>query len=286
MSRITRVTAIPFGSTGTTDDFETFGSTADGSTVYSKDIAAIQAAPDWLTGWRAALIASKAPVLQDMNAKMLVDSNLICYLFQEGTPEYNAGTTYYIGSVVKNLANSGYVEYYASLINTNTGNALPTRTSDSNWAFLYAINTTALGLIIPGTRTNDSAAAGNVGEYISAAAAAATPASSLQYGDVASIALTKGDWDISCLAVTQGATVDLLLAGVGTATGNVATGLVIGDTAAEIAATAGTSTNLTVSIPAVRKSITSTTTFYLKEFLEYASGSPTISGRISARRVR
>lgn len=198
MPKITRVTAIPFGVDGTTDDFETFGSTAAGATDYSKDIAAIQATDDWKQGWRPALITAKAPVLQDMNGKMLVDSNLICYLFQEGVPEYDTATTYWKGGVVKNLANSGYIEFYASLVDTNLGNALPTRVSNGNWMFLYAISTTAQGLIIPGTITNDSAAAGDVGEIIVGSTVFAS-ALSLSVGvakTIASVSLSAGDWDV------------------------------------------------------------------------------------------
>lgn len=286
MARITRVTAIPFGLTGTTDDFETFGSTAAGGTDYSKDIAAIQATAAWQSGWRAALIASKAPVLQDMNGKMLVDSNLICYLFQEGVPEYDSGSTYYKGGVVKNLANSGYIEFYASLVDTNTGNALPTRVSNGNWLFLYAINTTAQGLITPGTITNDSAAAGDVGEYIPSVVGTTNFPATTVFGDLTSIALTPGDWDVTAImAVDNLASVTNVVMGISPNSGNSTTGLVLGSNrVAILPPTSGSSTS--GSIPNYRVSIASGATYYLKYSASYSGSIPTAEGRLSARRVR
>lgn len=140
MAKLTRVTAVPFGALGTTDDFETFGSTAVGSTDYSKDLAAIQATDAWSNGWRPALVTAKAPVLQDMNAFCLVDSYQIAYLLQEGVPEYDSGTTYYTGDVVKR---TGTFEVYGSLVDSNTGNALPSQTSDANWKYLGVLSSLA-----------------------------------------------------------------------------------------------------------------------------------------------
>jgi len=133
-----RKTLKVFGLGGTTDDFEEFGSTAIAATVYTKDIPTIQSLAAWNTGWRAALVASKAPVLQDMNGVMYVHSYLEGYLFQEGIPEYDAGTTYNVGSVVKVPYTGSYVgvEIYVSLIDANLGNALPTvPASDGNWQY-------------------------------------------------------------------------------------------------------------------------------------------------------
>ena len=52
---------------------------------------------------------------------------------------------------------------------------------------------------IVGTATNDSATAGNVGEYVSSAVTPAYPITltSTQYADVTSISLTAGDWDVT-----------------------------------------------------------------------------------------
>ncbi len=140
MAKLPRVTLIEFGQDGTTDDFEAFGSTAVGGTDYTKDIATIQSTDAWKSGWRAALIAGKAPVLQDMNAQMLVHSYMAAYMFQEGISEYDSGTTYFIGSIVKR---TGTFELYGSLVNTNLGNALPSQTSDANWLYLGTLGSLA-----------------------------------------------------------------------------------------------------------------------------------------------
>ena len=55
---------------------------------------------------------------------------------------------------------------------------------------------------INGTTTNDSAQTGKVGEYISATASAVNAPASATWGDLASISLTAGDWDVS--AATTG----------------------------------------------------------------------------------
>lgn len=139
---------------------------------------------------------------------------------------------------------------------------------------------------IQGIVTASSATAGTVGEYISSAASAVSSPGNLQYFDVTSITLTAGDWDVRTVCVSNGSTVDDFVSGIGTATGNSATGLTNGDTSVELSINAGTATNLAITIPSVQKNITSTTTYYLKARYEYASGSPTASGRISARRIR
>src|SRR5712671_6777035 len=58
------------------------------------------------------------------------------------------------------------------------------------------------GAQLPGTTTNDNAAAGNVGEYI--VGTAAIDSVSITTGtpvNVGSISLTAGDWDVSCQIV-------------------------------------------------------------------------------------
>lgn len=146
------------------------------------------------------------------------------------------------------------------------------------------------GIDVQGTNTNDSAAAGEIGEYVesvvTAGSAVASPAST-QYYDVTSISLTAGDWDVSALVthVQNGATISYVLGGIGTATGNNSAGLVDGDTAAE-----GPPSTVVyhgyASIPPKRISLAATTTYYLKAAQTYSAGAPKAAGRISARRVR
>lgn len=136
MAKITRQTLLPFGSSGPTNDFEQFGSTEGGSPNFTKVIATIQSLTAWLTGWRAALVTAKAPVLQDMNAVCYVFGYMLNYILQQGIAEWDSGTTYYQNSLVMR-ANSN--ELYASAIDTNVGNALPNQVQDSNWVYLGAL---------------------------------------------------------------------------------------------------------------------------------------------------
>lgn len=305
MARITRVTAIPFGLNGSTDDFETFGSTAEGAADFSKDPAAIQATADWLLGWRPALISAKAPVLQDMNGKMLVDSNLLCYLFQEGIAEYDSATTYYKGGIVKNLANTGYIELYVSITDANVGNALPTRVDDANWAFLFAFRISTNTLIygqsisfnnngtrgIVGTTTNDDAPAGDVGQELRTFTSGTAAAASGVFDDCGSLALTAGDWDVCAILHGEynGGTWSSLTLGISPNSGNNSSGLTDGDNMV-IQSWSNSNTNplsVSLAIPQYRVKLATPTTYYLKRRFVYSAGAPASDGcRISARRVR
>jgi hypothetical protein len=142
--------------------------------------------------------------------------------------------------------------------------------------------------IITGTNTNDSAAAGKVGEYVSASDSAGTnfPASTV-FGDLLSISLTAGDWDVTGIveAELNGATLTNWLMGIGLVAGNNQTGLNNGDNRVE-GFNPTASSRSTYTCPGWRLSINATTTVYLKYFANYSAGTPKAYGRLSARRVR
>jgi len=146
---------------------------------------------------------------------------------------------------------------------------------------------TSTGAAIAGTNTNDSAAAGYVGEYVSSAVTATNYGATNVWGDLTSISLTAGDWDVTAVAFinVNGATMTYADTGISVTSGNSSTGLVFGDNYLEINAVPTFNTG--ISIPAYRISIASTTTVYLKYRAGYsAGGPPTAAGRLSARRVR
>lgn len=95
-----------------------FGSLAGGTAVYSGDPATIQSLPAWLNGWNSATVGSKSPTFQDFNAFQFVVTQQLAYLLQAGVPEYDATTTYYIGSWCQV---AGVV--YKSVTDNNTGNS-------------------------------------------------------------------------------------------------------------------------------------------------------------------
>ncbi len=137
MAKLPRVTLTQFGLTGPTASFAEFGSQAASAPIKTKDPATIQSLSAWVTGWQAAVALGEAPYLEDMNGLLYVLSYMLCYGFQEGVAEYDSGTTYFTGSLIKRTGTS---EIYMSLVNTNVGNALPTAgTSDANWQFVSGL---------------------------------------------------------------------------------------------------------------------------------------------------
>lgn len=146
---------------------------------------------------------------------------------------------------------------------------------------------------ILGTTTNDNATVGSYGEYISSSVAAQAVGTTAQYSDVCSISLTAGDWDVTGMVDVErnGGTFSAvtLFAGISTTSGNSGTGLVTGNTLSGIGLGAAnlTFSGITQTIPAVRMSLSATTTVYLKGYVDaYSAGTPQHYGRISARRVR
>lgn len=129
MAQITRTFHKIFGLTGTSDNFGKFGSAKAGAAITTKDLTTIVANSAWSTGLQDAVVGgNKAIALEEMNGLMYVHSVQMGYLFQSGIPEYNAATTYFIGSVVRVGA-----YWYTSLTDNNTGNQPPVAASDANW---------------------------------------------------------------------------------------------------------------------------------------------------------
>lgn len=142
MAKITRKTQKIFAETAGATGITEYGSPAGGSPVYSTDLDNIQTAA-WLTGWSAAALAgSEIPTFQDFNAIHYTVSSQLGYVLQEGVAEYDAATDYYQNSIVKK---TGTYELYGSLINANTGNALPSQVDDANWKYLGNLTDIATG---------------------------------------------------------------------------------------------------------------------------------------------
>lgn len=299
---ITRQTLLLFGSAGATSNFAEFGSQAASAPVKTKSIPTIQALSAYLNGWQSAVALGQAPYLEDMNSLFYLLAYEQCYTLQEGIPEYDSGTTYYIGGVVKYLGNSGYTEFYVSLVDTNIGNALPTRANNGNWAFMYALQ--GAGLILPGvtsmlgnlsfvagsgiigTNTNNNAAAGNIGQYVESLATPSFPATSV-WGDATSISLTAGDWDVTYVSVPErnGSTWSLVDIGISITPGNSTTGLILGSNELRLGLIPSIDPTA-LCLANYRMSLATTTTVYAKYMATYTGAIPVIAMRISARRVR
>jgi len=138
---------------------------------------------------------------------------------------------------------------------------------------------------VKGTTTNDSAAAGYVGEVISSYAQSVAAPTSGQIGDVTSITLTAGDWMMcgEIYATVSGGTLTELTAAISTTSGNSSSGWISGDNA--FYNWTISSTAFTVPVVPRRVSISSSTTYYLKISPLY-TGTCNGNGRITAWRIR
>ncbi len=138
---------------------------------------------------------------------------------------------------------------------------------------------------ISGTTTNNSAAAGYVGEVVSSQvlASSATSISNATSTNLTSISLTAGDWDVygNSLLLPTG-TVSIYQAGIST------TSATLPDSALkavyQIATVSGAA--LGFNVPTIRLSLSGTTTVYLVASISFSTGTATQAGAIYARRCR
>lgn len=142
-------------------------------------------------------------------------------------------------------------------------------------------------VIIQGTTSGNNAPTGYVGEYIFATQGATNFPATATWGDLVSITLTAGDWDISIVCTEHLATATNASAafGISTTAGNNGAGLTQGDNRIDLG-NITTSSDLSGAIPNFRANITSTTIYYLKFLASYPNGQPMAFGRMSARRIR
>jgi hypothetical protein len=142
--------------------------------------------------------------------------------------------------------------------------------------------------VIVGTNTNDSAAAGQIGEYARSyqAYGTITPASGASV-NVTSIALTAGDWDVSGIVgfyAPGGLTGTNLRCSINTVSATLSN--VLGDSEVETPLMPTNAGAVYLSIPNVRVSLAASGTAYLVAKGTFTGGTLGVYGRISARRVR
>jgi hypothetical protein len=192
----------------------------------------------------------------------------------------------FTGTAIK----TGQTESIVTLESDNGVGSVTIRSSNTNNTSPPVVATfKESGVEIKGTTTNDSAAAGNVGEYVASVAASTSAPTTGQFGDLTSISLTAGDWDVTGMVHfdSSGATWSNVDAGISPSSGTSFASQVQGDNILRASwantSTATTEHNLTLLY---RVSISTTTTYYLKFLVTYSAGTPIGQGRISARRVR
>lgn len=128
MARLSRVTGKIFASNSAPNEIAKFGSLAAGSPVFTTDPGLIQSLSQYLGGWFDAVIGLNAPAIEDMNALFYLISYQLAYILQTGMPEWDAGTTYYIGQFA-----SFDGDIFVSISDNNLNNAT---TDLNNWKSL------------------------------------------------------------------------------------------------------------------------------------------------------
>ena len=143
-----------------------------------------------------------------------------------------------------------------------------------------------------GVVDGSDALAGAIGEYKESLVATFTsiPSATGVWGDLASISLTAGDWDVT------GSVVDAMGSGttvmtfhqiaISTTSGNSSAGLSDGNNRMDMGGVPTVVYNTSKSIPNLRINQTSTKTVYLKYNATYSSTTPLYTCKILARRVR
>lgn len=154
-------------------------------------------------------------------------------------------------------------------------------TPEAGWAVLPSTNGQ-----IPGTVTNDNAAAGNVGEFIESIItnASGTTATSGTVFNLTSISLSPGDWDIwGNFGSFASGTLTTLVAGISTVSGT----FPLPEFYNTLSSVSGAGTRQGIDAPMIRLSLAATTIVYLVgESVATAGGSVNVYGFIMARRRR
>jgi hypothetical protein len=128
MSKILRAYQKIFGATGLSGSpaqFKKFGGYAASDFTNAPDSDVMQSLGAFDAGWFNAITAGGSPLAEDMNSLHYVITKQIAYLMQTGVPEWDATTTYYIGSFA---SVAGVI--YVSLTDTNLNHAV---TDAANW---------------------------------------------------------------------------------------------------------------------------------------------------------
>lgn len=100
MSKLSKVNHKVFGALANfTYQMSKFGSFKNGTPEYAADVTEIQSTPNFENGLYDSLVGDGAPFAQDMNSVLHHTSRQVGYLYQAGIPEWDAATSYYLGSI-------------------------------------------------------------------------------------------------------------------------------------------------------------------------------------------
>ncbi len=243
-------------------------------------------------GTSATLTASNGGIVYSTASAMaiLAGTATAGQMLQSGattTPAWST-STYPATNAINTLLYASSANVMSALATANNGvlvtssggvpsisSTLPAFTTSS-----ITFNPTTGGIV--GTTTNDSAAAGKVGEVISSVILNASPVTFTNntLKDLTSITLTAGDWDLYGTIHFKGTTTQLLVTGFGTTTATLPD-----DSAVTYIAGLATASELGAPVPYQRVSITGNTTYYLVG-LVVGTGTLTGRGAMYGRRAR
>lgn len=141
---------------------------------------------------------------------------------------------------------------------------------------------------LPGTITNDNAAAGKVGEVIAAdlPVGSAISMTNTVTANVTSISLTAGDWEVNgaaCAAGTGGALITSVAIGSSSTSATLPSGF---ENITLFQIPSAANPTICLPIPARRFSLSGTTTTYLVAGFNFNTGPVTAYGQMYARRAR
>jgi hypothetical protein len=185
-----------------------------------------------------------------------------------------------MASLILSGATSGSITLESPAVSGTTTLTLPATTG--------TVLTNASQLVGTGTTTNDSAAAGYVGEYISSTViSSGVSLTTAVFANITSISLTAGDWDVSgVVAVTNPGTTSFAYINYGVSTTSATNGTLgqVGSltTPSNISAVV----DFVTPVPVTRLSLSSTTTVYLVTRASFSVSTASAYGVIRARRIR
>lgn len=197
-------------------------------------------------------------------------------------------TTWAAQQVLKSADLNGEFNNLVNVINNvNSGSTQLVSPSLGPLTSNLSFTTTSTQGIV-GTTTNDSAAAGNVGEFIRSVGGPINAGGNSAWTNVTTIALTAGDWDVTGVFVENNNSASLsnntFTVAVSKFTAGTQTDHVYSDnTTDNVVGGVGVSTT---TIAAWRVSVTGNQTIYAKAVIAYSAGTPQFFARLSARRVR
>lgn len=141
MAKLTRQQQQIFAGQAPSDMIAAFGTPQTGTPVYSTNLSTLQTTT-YQQGWQNAIIADKAPFLEDMNGVQYGFSYQIAYNQQMGIPEWLNTQDYYTNS--RAMGSDGNI--YRSLTDDNVGNN-PILDDGTNWVLDNAAVTDVLNYL-------------------------------------------------------------------------------------------------------------------------------------------